>query len=134
MVEENYVWHELAAIAREHLPFSIAKPGRQVAITRDTTIADDIGLQGELAEDFLTDVVTRFQNFELSEGRGDFVFERFFSSEISQSFARRLIYIFYPKVRDADRADKMRLTLGMIEDAIHRGYWETARYLKSTTK
>lgn len=38
------------------------------------------------------------------------------------------IYLFYPKLKKSDAETKFPLTLGMLQDAISRGYWESARY------
>jgi hypothetical protein len=124
----DVVWEKLSAIARQHVTYRVFSPWKRVDISLATDVAADLGLQGELAVDFFEDIVTAFPEFELSTGRGDFNIQNYFLSEISQSAFRSLLYPFYPKVKRADRAAKSPLTLGMLEDAISRGYWDSARY------
>jgi hypothetical protein len=122
------VWEKLSAIARQHATRSVLSPLKRVDISPATDVAADLGLQGESAVDFFEDIESSFPEFELSTGKGDFNIQNYFLSEISQSAFRGLLYPFYPKVKRTDRAEKSRLTLGMLEDAISRGYWDSARY------
>ncbi|WP_428984149.1 hypothetical protein [Ralstonia psammae] len=115
-------------IAQEHRAYSIFPPAKRDAITPKTRVVEDLNLQGELAEDFLEDVVQAFLDFELSEGRGDFNFDRYFASEISRRSMRGLLYLLYPKAKKSDQEKKAVLTPGMLQDAISRGYWDSARY------
>lgn len=127
---DDQAWSTLAALAQEHCTFRILRPTKRTPILPETQVAEDMGLQGELAEDFLEAVVECFPCFELSVGRGDFDFNNYFLSQISQSAARGLLYVVYRDVRKMDRLTKMPLTLGMLHDALCRGYWETARYIQ----
>jgi hypothetical protein len=124
----DVVWEKLSAIARRHVTYSVFSLWKRVDISRATGVAADLGLQGELAVDFFEDIVAIFPEFELSTGRGNFDIQNYFFSEISQSALRGLLYPFYPKVKRMDRTEKRPLTLGMLEDAISRGFWESARY------
>lgn len=124
----DVVWEKLSAIARQHATCSVFSPWKKVDISPATEVAADLGLQGESAIDIFEDIVSTFPEFDLSTGRGDFDIQDYFLSEISQSAFRGLLYPFYPKVKHADRAEKSSLTLGMLEDAISRGYWNSARY------
>jgi hypothetical protein len=122
------VWEKLCTIARQHVTYKVFSMWKTPDMSRSTDIAADLGLQGDLAVDFLEDVATTFPAFELSTGKGDFNIENYFLSEISQSALRGLLYPFYPRVKHADRSEKRALTLGMLEDAISRGFWDSARY------
>lgn len=122
------IWERLSAIAHEHATYGIRNFCR-AEISRTSSVTGDMGLNGELAIDFLGAVEKEFSGFDFSGARGDFYFNRYFLSEISQTFGGSWIYLFNRKARDADRAAKLPLTLGMLEDAISRGYWETARYV-----
>ena len=122
------IWSRLEKIAKEHRGYRIFSFKKPVEIRLNTSVADDLGLHGELAEDFLEDLTMAFPEFELCDGRGDFCFDNYFLSEISQHFMPGFIYLFYPKLKKSDAETKFPLTLGMLQDAISRGYWESARY------
>jgi hypothetical protein len=79
-----------------------------------------MGLEGELAMDFLEAIVKEFPDFEFTGKRGDFSFDIYFRSQISQTFGSAWLYLFNRKARKTDRAEKRPLTLGMLEDAITR--------------
>ncbi|MCK4165382.1 DUF1493 family protein [Ralstonia pseudosolanacearum] len=122
------IWERLSPIARAHTGWYIFRPWKKIPITRDASVSEDLGLEGESAEEFLAELTEEFHGFEFSAGRGDFVFANYFRSEVSQSFSRSLIYLLHPEWKNNDQIDKLPLTLGMLEDAISRGYWETAKY------
>jgi Protein of unknown function (DUF1493) len=120
-------WNKLASIAKEHATYSL-RSFRRAVISRETNVAIDLGLQGELAVDFLEDVERTFPDFSFSGEKGDFSFDTYFLSQISQTFLGSWLYLIYPRARRLDESEKLPLTLGMLEDAISRGYWDTARY------
>lgn len=122
-------WLKLAEVARAHRAHPVFPPMKPSEITPQTRVVEDLGLHGELAEDFLEDVVGAFPNLELAEGRGDFNFDHYFASEISQRAMRGLLYLLYSKTKKLDQMKKSVLTLGMLHDSISRGYWESARYV-----
>lgn len=125
----NSVWEKVSAIAKDHCSYSVHVFCNKPGISRESDVRRDLGLQGELATDFFEDITTAFPKFELSDGKGDFNIDRYFLSEVSQSAIRSLLYIFYPKLKALDRTEKRPITLGMLEDAILRGYWNSERYL-----
>lgn len=121
------VWKRLSAVAREHATYSI-RSFHRAKISRATSVVGDMGVDGDLAIDFLEAIEKEFADFDFSGERGNFAFDSYFRSEISQTFGASWLYLFNRKARKADRAEKLPLTLGMLEDAIARGYWETVRY------
>lgn len=126
---DNTTWEKIATIAKAHAGQQIFTPWKKIPITREVSISKDLNLNGESAYDFLEEIMAEFPTFEINTGRGDFVFDNYFQSEISQSFSKNLIYLFYRKLKTLDESEKTTLTLGMLEDAVSRGFWETARYL-----
>jgi len=120
-------WDRLLAIAREHTTYSIRSP-RRVELSVHTRVAEDLGLQGELALDFLDAIEKEFPGFEFVGEQGDFDFGKYFLSQISQTFGASWLYLFNRNAKESDKAKKLPLTLGMLEDALSLGYWETARY------
>lgn len=121
------IWDRLSVITREHTTYGIRSP-RHAEVTRQTSVTEDLGLQGELAVDFLDAIEKEFPGFEFVGERGDFDFGKYFLSQISQTFGASWLYLFNRNAKESDKAKKLPLTLGMLEDALSLGYWETARY------
>ena len=121
-------WETLLRVSTNHLARSLFKPAGAL-ISPMTNVTVDLGLQGELAIDYLEDIERAFPEFEFVGGRGDFCFDNYFLSQISQTPCASWIYLFFKGAKRSDAKQKLPITLGMIDDALQRGYWETARYL-----
>lgn len=122
----NLIWERLASVAREHTGVSIFG-SKHMDVSRLTDVVNDMGLEGELATDFMEAIESEFEGFSFNDSRGDFYFPNYFESGLGW-VGKLIAYFFSRKLIELDRVGKFPITLGMLEDAISRGYWETARY------
>jgi hypothetical protein len=115
---ESYAWEDLESFVRKEARLSPKK-----SISQGSTVEDDLGQQGDDADEFMQ----RF--FEVfGVDRGDYDFHRYFLME-----GEGILYHLLMKLRGKPHTFKREtLTVGMLHKAIIDGTWD-AKTLTATT-
>ena len=106
-----HTWEDLESFVRKDACISPKK-----AITPDSTIEDDLGQQGDDADEFMQHF------FELSGvDRGDYDFHRYFLME-----GEGILYHLMMKVlRKPHSLKREKMTVGMLHSALVNGRWDS---------
>jgi hypothetical protein len=108
----NYTWGDLESFIRKEACVSPKK-----AITPESTVEDDLGQQGDDADEFMQHF---FEAFNLE--RGDYDFHRYFLME-----GEGILYHFMMKLlRKPHSFKRETMTVGMLHRALIDGKWDSA--------
>jgi hypothetical protein len=109
---KNYTWDDLESFVRKEACLSPKK-----AITPESTVIDDLGQQGDDADEFMQHF---FEVFRLD--RGDYDFHRYFLME-----GEGILYHFLMKLlRKPHSFKRETMTVGMLHQALIDGKWDSA--------
>ncbi|MCW8205120.1 DUF1493 family protein [Verminephrobacter aporrectodeae subsp. tuberculatae] len=108
--------------------FGLSK--RKVAQCNSSTrMYHDLGLYGEMAEDFLDDL-GELHHIDFGVDFGDFEFDKFFPREFGcKNWFTMTLILFVPFVGTTlrERHDYLPLTLGMVDEAIRTKCWRLVK-------
>ncbi|KVC99453.1 hypothetical protein WI77_00325 [Burkholderia ubonensis] len=108
---ENYSWEDLELFVRKEACISPKK-----VITRESTVEDDLGQQGDDADLFMQRF---FEAFRVD--RGDYDFHHYFLMEGEGIFYHLLMKL----LRKPHTFKRETLTVGMLHRALANGKWDT---------
>ncbi|MDR3429232.1 DUF1493 family protein [Silvimonas sp.] len=113
---ETDIWETLVAFTRNE----IGRPlfGKEIALSRETRIEDDLRITGQDAIDFI-DHWFEACSIQVVGPQG-FPYARYFGPE-GTAFAAPILGIFFKHLRSEPLAP---LTLGRLEQAAIRGFWD----------
>ena len=108
----NHTWEDLESFVRKEACVSPKKP-----ITPESTVANDLGQQGDDADEFMQHF---FEVFHLD--RGDYDFQRYFLME-----GEGIVYHLVVKLLGKPHSFKREaMTVGMLHKALIDGKWDSA--------
>jgi len=107
----KYTWEDLESFVRKEACISLKK-----AVTLESTVEDDLGQQGDDADEFMQRF---FEVFRVD--RGDYDFHRYFLME-----GEGILYHLLMKLRRKPHTFKREtLTVGMLHQALVHGKWDS---------
>ncbi|WP_342767010.1 DUF1493 family protein [Trinickia dinghuensis] len=115
----NYTWEDLESFVRREACISSKK-----TISAKSTVEDDLGQQGEEADEFMQHF---FELFGID--RGDYDFRRYFLME-----GEGILYHLTMKLlRRPHTFKREAITLGMLHSALINGKWDAEALARSAT-